>query len=85
MVYLNSPKRTAAILSCLSGYLGKNLYSSNRLAIMHSKIDCSLSDVKKCPASFFISEYQLKDLETQETELQRALYFQSITQKCTKH
>jgi len=38
----NLPKRTAAILSCLSGYFGKNLYSSNKFAIMHSKIDFSL-------------------------------------------
>uniref|UniRef100_A0A2P2MSE9 Uncharacterized protein n=1 Tax=Rhizophora mucronata TaxID=61149 RepID=A0A2P2MSE9_RHIMU len=41
-IQYNSPNRTAAIFNCLSGYLGKNLYSSNKLAIMHSNIDCSL-------------------------------------------
>lgn len=32
------PKRTAVIFNSLSGYLGKNWYSSNRLCSMHAKI-----------------------------------------------
>jgi signal transduction histidine kinase len=40
----NLPKRTAANLSCASGYFGKNLYSSNRFEIMQLKIATSLLD-----------------------------------------
>lgn len=41
------PNKTAAILSCLSGYLGKNLYSSNKFAIIQSKILFSLTVKQK--------------------------------------
>lgn len=36
------PIRTAASLSCVSGYFGKNLYSSNKFEIMQLKIASSL-------------------------------------------
>jgi hypothetical protein len=50
------PKRTAVIFNSLSGYLGKNWYSSNRLCSMHAKI--AFSRLQMFKDKYYPTEYQ---------------------------